>query len=105
MKTIKRIKTKNLKNGETLKQIGKMGIFMKEIKMFDIAEKNLEFFNENFKKFEEEYPNKFVAVSGSKVVAIENTPEKIFEELDAKNISRSKVLVEFIPIAGSILVL
>jgi len=78
---------------------------MEEAKMIKMAEKNLKFFNENFKSFEENYPNKFVAVSGSKVVAIEDSPKKIFDELDTKEISRSMVLVEFIPMAGSILVL
>ena len=78
---------------------------MEEAKMFEIAEKNLKFFNENFKKFEEKYSNKFIAVSGAKVVSIKDNPKKIFDDLDAKNISRSEVLVEFIPVAGSILVL
>ncbi|MCX6748387.1 MAG: DUF5678 domain-containing protein [Candidatus Pacearchaeota archaeon] len=76
-----------------------------ETKMFEIAEKNLKFFNENFRDFEGKYPNKFIAVSGAKVVAVENSPEEVFDELDTKSISRSKVLVEFIPLAGSILVL
>ena len=78
---------------------------LQEIKMFETAEKNLKFFNENFKDFEEKHPNKFIAVSGAKVVAIKSSPKEIFDELDTKKISRSKVLVEFIPIEGSILVL
>ena len=78
---------------------------MKEEQVLKAAEKNLDFFNQHFKEFEIKYPNKFVAVSGAKIVAIEKNPDSIFKKLDEKKINRSNVLVEFMPLAGSILVL
>ncbi|MAG78875.1 hypothetical protein CMI40_00675 [Candidatus Pacearchaeota archaeon] len=78
---------------------------MEALAVLKEAEKNLEFFNNNFNDFEMKYPNKFVAVSGANLVAVGETPEAVFQNIDEKKIDHSKVLVEFIPIAGSTLVL
>ena len=78
---------------------------MDEKQVFLKAEKNLEFFNEHFNEFEIKYPNKFVAISGANLVAMGETPDAIFEKIDEQDIDRSDVLIEFIPLAGSILIL
>ena len=79
--------------------------YMNELEVFAEAEKNLGFLNDNFKELEKKYPNKFVAISGGEMVAVNENPRAIFEEVEHKGIERSKILVEFIPVAGSILVL
>jgi len=78
---------------------------MEEKQIFEEAQKNKEFLDKNFKIFEKEYPNKFIAVSGANVVGTGETPDAVFEIINQKKIDKSNVLVEFIPIAGSILIL
>ena len=78
---------------------------MDEERVFLRAEENLKFFDEHFTEFERSYPNNFVAISGANLVATGETPDAVFEKIDEKNIDRSDVLIEFIPIAGSTLIL
>lgn len=78
---------------------------MDELEVFVEAEKNLDFLNKNFKELEKKYSNKFIAISGGKIVAVNENPQNIFREVEHTGIERSKILVEFIPISGSILIL
>ena len=78
---------------------------MDEVQIFEEAEKNQRFLDERFKELETKYPNQFVAISGSALVGAGETPDAVFEVLKEKGLDNSKVLIEFIPLAGSILVL
>ena len=78
---------------------------MNEKQVFENAEKNLTFFNVHFKEFEMKYPNQFVAVSGANLVAVGETPDSVLKEINEKRIDKSNLLIEFIPVPGSILVL
>lgn len=78
---------------------------MRELQIMKSAEKNLNFLNENFKEIETKYPNKFIAISGAQIVAFGNTPDSVIEEVEKKRISKSDLLIEFIPVVGSILML
>lgn len=78
---------------------------MNEEKVFKNAEKNLIFFNTHFNEFEMKYPNQFVAISGANLVAVGETPDSVLKEVNEKRINKSDLLIEFIPLPGSILVL
>jgi len=76
-----------------------------EEKVFENAQKNLKFFDDNFKSFESKFPNRFVAVSGANLVATSETVDDILEKVKERKIDESDLLIEFIPLPGSILVL
>jgi len=78
---------------------------MNEEQVFKNAEKNLTFFNIHFKEFEMKYPNQFVAISGANLVATGETPDSVLKEISEKRIDKSNLLIEFIPLPGSVLVL
>ena len=78
---------------------------MEETQIMEAAERNLNFLNENFKEIEMKYPDKFIAISGAQIVAFGSTPEFIIGEIEEKKIDRADLLIEFIPVAGSVLVL
>ena len=78
---------------------------MNEEQVFANGEKNLKYLNEHFHQLETKYPNRFVAISNGEIVAVGDTPDAIFEIMDEKGIDRANVLIEFIPMAGSILIL
>ncbi len=78
---------------------------MEEMRIIRAAERNLNFLNKNFQEIENKYPNKFIAISGSQIVAFGNTPESVIEKVEEKKIDKLDLLVEFIPVAGLILIL
>lgn len=55
------------------------------------------FFQKEIGKIRREYPNKFVAIYNSEIVASASSMREIKRELDKRGIKISKTVVEFVP--------
>ena len=78
---------------------------MDEQQIFAIAERNKTFFDSNFNKFEIDFPNKFVAVSGAQYIGAMDDVDSLLDLVESKGIQKSEVLIQFVPSKDSILVL
>lgn len=78
---------------------------MEEMAMLEAAEKDNEYLHRNFEKMQEEYPNKFVAISERHVIAEGSDSEDVIKEVEKKGKDPAMVLIEFIPEKGLVLIL
>jgi len=72
------------------------------LREFEVLEADSKFITKNTKEFSEKYPEKFIAVWDSRLVAVDSNFEKIMEKLKTQQIDPSKTLIEFIPAKGQI---
>lgn len=68
--------------------------------------KNLEtssaFVSRSYQKIQEKYPNKFIAVENNKIILAGPNVEDMINELRSMNKDPSRILIEFIPEKGLI---
>jgi len=70
---------------------------------FKVLETGSSYITKNAKIFSEKYPGKFIAVWDSKVIAVESGCEVLIEKIRQMNLDVSKVLIEYIPFKGQII--
>jgi len=78
---------------------------MKEMAMLQTAEKDNEWLTRNFKKIQQEYPNKFIAISEKHIIAEGGDSEDVINEVKKKGKDSATVLIELIPEKGLLLIL
>lgn len=59
-------------------------------------QKSARVFSDNYPRLIDEYPDQWVAVADSAVMASGDTLEQVLERIDDKNISRADVIIRFI---------
>ncbi len=70
---------------------------------FKALEAGSAFISKNFKNLQKQYPNRFIAVEDSHMIAEAPSFEEISERLKEKNKELNKVIIEFIPQKGEII--
>jgi len=78
---------------------------MKEMTMLQAAEKDNEWLTRNFKKIQQEHPNKFIAISEGQIIAEGGDSEDVINEVKKKGKDSAAILIEFIPEKGLLLIL
>jgi len=78
---------------------------MKEMAMLQTAEKDNDWLTRNFKKIQQEHPNKFIAISEGHIIAEGGDSEDVINEVEKKGRDSATVLIEFIPEKGLLLIL
>jgi hypothetical protein len=70
---------------------------------FRVLETGSSFITKNFQKLQEQYPNKFVAVEEGKVILSSERVEELVHNLQAMKKELGRILIEFIPKKGLII--
>lgn len=78
---------------------------MEEMTMLQTAERDNEWLTRNFKKIQQEHPNRFIAVSEKYVIAEGRDSEDVINEVKEKGKDPATILIEFIPEKGLLLIL
>ena len=69
---------------------------------FKVLETGSSFITKNFAKLQENYPNQFIAVEDNKVIFSSFKLEEVISHLQSMNKELNRVLIEFIPKKGII---
>ena len=64
---------------------------------FAEARRETEFWNENYERFRQEYPDLWVTVRGGEVIDTDTDYERLRERLDAAGLERPEVWTSFVP--------
>ena len=73
------------------------------IKEFDELEIDSRFISNNSSEFSQKYARKFVAIKDKKIIAVGDNFENVLNEIKEKGIDASRVLIEYIPDKGEII--
>lgn len=68
--------------------------------LFEIHEKNEEWFSANLEELEQEYGSKFLAIKDQKVLAAEEEMERLLDILEKRGVDVNLVFVASIPPKG-----
>ena len=78
---------------------------MEEMIVLKTVERDNEWLERNFENVQKEYPNRFVAVFGSRVIAVGEDSDDVVKEVEGKGVDPATTLIQFIPEMGLILIL
>jgi hypothetical protein len=70
---------------------------------FKVLETGSSFLAKNFKILQKDYPEKYLAIDGNKIIADSSSFEEIIEKVKKMNLKLNEVLIEFIPSAGQVI--
>ncbi len=70
---------------------------------FKVLENGSAFISKNFKSLQKEYPDMFIAVEDSGILAISSSFVVVVVKLNEKGKEPSKVIIEYIPQKGEII--
>ena len=73
------------------------------IQEFNELEADSNFISEKSLEFSQKYAKKFVAIKNQQIVAVGDEFEEVLNEIKQKGIDPSKVLIEYIPDKGEII--
>ena len=73
------------------------------IQEFNELEADSSFISKKMAEFSQKYAKKFVAVKDQQVIAIGDDFENVLNEIKEKGIDPSRVLIEYIPAKGEII--
>ena len=78
---------------------------IQELQVITEAQNDNQWLQNNYKKIQEEYPNKFVAVANKKIIATGEKIETVVKTVKERGINPAMILIEFVPEKGLILIL
>ncbi|MEK6889435.1 MAG: DUF5678 domain-containing protein [Nanoarchaeota archaeon] len=70
---------------------------------FKILENGSSFITKNFAKLQIQYPNKFIAVENNSIIASNQKVEDLISSLNSMGKELGKILIEYIPEKGIII--
>lgn len=73
------------------------------LKEFEILEMGSQFISSNFKGLQKKFGGRFIAIENKEVVANADTFDDIKRMLDVQKLNFSKMIVQFIPREGEII--
>ncbi|MBI2047031.1 hypothetical protein HYT26_02615 [Candidatus Pacearchaeota archaeon] len=73
------------------------------LKEFEILETGSQFISSNFKGLQKKFGGRFIAIENKEVVANADTFDDIRRMLDVQKLNFSKIIVQFIPREGEII--
>jgi len=73
------------------------------VKEFDELEIDSRFISNNGSEFSHKYARKFVAIKDQQVIAMGDNFENVLDDIKKKGIDPSRVLIEYIPDKGEII--
>ena len=74
------------------------------LELLQEAEGNLEWFQENFGRIQEQFEKQIIAVKDRRVIASARNIEELLKILEEKEIDQSEVLIENIPAKNEIVI-
>ena len=73
------------------------------IKEFNELEADSNFISEKSLEFSQKYPRKFLVIKDQRIIAIGDNFENVLNEVKEKGIDASRVLIEYVPAKGEII--
>ena len=78
---------------------------LSDLELLNSSEENLNWFQENSAKIQEDYPEKIVAIRDKKIIAYGENFKVLMKNLNRKGVDESEVLIEVISKPGEITIL